>query len=187
MKRMKITAIIGSLRRNSFHRQLALVAKELLKEEADLEILEYADVPFLNQDYEYPAPAAVSRVRKIIQISDALWFFSPEYNHFFSGALKNLIDWLSRPISEDEPQVLKGKPATVSGITPGISGTLIAQDHLVSLISLLNMQVMNQPRLAIPSALQQLDQNGELVLSTSLPLLEKQANEFLNFVKKNQQ
>ena len=185
MKELKIIAIAGSLRQDSYNSQLAMEAGRFLKDKAAFELLDYRDVPLLNQDSEYPAPDAVRRVRGIIQSADGIWFFSPEYNHFFPGVLKNLIDWLSRPISENEPQVLRGKPAAVSGITPGLSGTGIAQDHLVTLISFLNMKVMNQPRLTIPHAQQQRDQSGSLILTTSAPMLEKQALAFLEFVKNN--
>ena len=185
MDKRKITAIVGSLRKDSYNRQLALEAGRLIGDQAEYELLEYSDVPLLNQDIEYPAPEAVSRVREIILSSDGIWFFSPEYNHFFPGVLKNLIDWLSRPVSDSEPQVLRGKPAAVSGITPGMSGTGIAQDHLVSLISLLNMKVMNLPRLTIPNALQQTDQEGRLALTSSAPFLEKQAQAFLKFIMAN--
>ena len=191
MKKIKITAIVGSLRRDSYNRQLALetariingLATDPASEPIEFELLDYSDVPLMNQDIEYPAPEAVKRVRGIIKSSDGIWFFTPEYNHFFPGVLKNLIDWLSRPISESEGQVLKGKPAAFSGITPGLSGTGIAQDHFVTLISLLNMKVMNQPRLTIPYAMQQIDQNGKLALTTSAPLLEKQVETFLEFIK----
>ena len=189
MEKIKITAITGSLGKDSLNRQLAVEAgriiAELSAEQVPTEfcLLDYSDVPFMNQDIEHPAPEPVRRVRGIIKSSDGIWFFSPEYNHSYPGVLKNLIDWLSRPISESEGQVLKGKPAAVSGITPGMSGTGIAQDHLVTLISLLNMKVMNQPRLTIPYALQQTDQNGKLALNTSAPLLRKQAEAFLLFIR----
>ena len=185
MEKIKITSIVGSLRRDSFNRQLAIEAGRILGDQVEYGLLDYSDVPFYNQDNEYPAPEAVKRVRGIVQSSDGICFFSPEYNHFFSGVLKNLIDWLSRPISNSEPQVLKGKPAAVSGITPGMSGTGIAQDHLVTLISFLNMKVMNQPRLTIPNAMQQIDKNGRLSLTHSAPFLEEQAKAFLAFIKKN--
>ncbi|MCL2027986.1 MAG: NAD(P)H-dependent oxidoreductase [Bacteroidales bacterium] len=185
MKKIKITAIVGSLRQNSYNRQLAMKAEKALGSSVEFEILDYSDVPFFNQDVEYPAPDAVKRVREVVQSSDGVWFFSPEYNHFFPGVLKNLIDWLSRPISDSEPQVLRGKPAAVSGITPGMTGTVIAQDHLVTLISFLNMKVMNQPRLIIPNATQQTDENGRLALTVSAPFLEKQAQDFLLFIQNN--
>ena len=183
MGKIKIIAIVGSLRRDSFNRQLAVETGRIIGDQATFELLDYSDVPLLNQDIEYPAPEAVRRVREIVQSADGIWFFTPEYNHFFSGVLKNLIDWLSRPISDSEPQVLWGKPAVVSGIALGIYGTGIAQDHLVALISLLNMKVMNQPRLTIPNAKEQLDVNGRLILGHSAPYLEKQAQAFLRFIK----
>ncbi len=182
MKRLKITAIVGSLRKESFNRQLALAVKEMIGDRADFEFLEYRDVPLFDQDIEYPAPESVKRVRDIVKSSDGIWFFTPEYNHFFPGVLKNLIDWLSRPVSKTEPQVLAGKPAAISGITPGMSGTGLAQDHLVTLISYLNMNVMNAPRLTIPYALQQLDGDGKLALKESKPFLENQVNAFLTFI-----
>lgn len=184
MKQIKILAIVGSLRKESYNRQLALAAKELLKGRADFSLLEYQDVPFMNQDIEFPAPEAVKRVREEVKAADGIWFFTPEYNHFFPGVLKNLIDWLSRPISEQEPQVLNGKPAAISGISLGPSGTGIAQDHLVTLISYLNMDVMNVPRVTIPNAMQQLDKDGRLALKESYPFLEMQVDAFLSFLEK---
>ena len=149
----------------------------------EFELLDYSDVPLFNQDIESPTPDAVKRVRGIVQSADGIWFFSPEYNHFFPGVLKNLIDWLSRPIGDRMPPVLSGKPTAVSGITPGISGAGIAQDHLISLISFLNMKVMNQPRLTIPNAPRQMDQNKQLLTAVGAEFLEKQAQAFLLFLK----
>ncbi|MEA4814223.1 MAG: NADPH-dependent FMN reductase [Oscillospiraceae bacterium] len=183
MKRLKILAIVGSLRQGSYNRQLAMAAKSMIGDQADFELLDYADVPFMNQDIEFPAPEAVRRVREEVKAADGIWFFTPEYNHSFSAALKNLIDWMSRSISKNEPQVLSGKPAAISGITPGMSGTGTAQDHLVTLISLLNMDVMNLPRLTIPNAAQQLDKDGTLQLTSSAPYLQAQADAFITFIK----
>lgn len=182
MEKLHIIAVVGSLRKDSYNRQLALAARAAVGDRANFELLEYADVPFMNQDIEYPAPEAVRRVRDIIKASDGIWFFTPEHNHFFPGALKNLIDWLSRPISKEEGQVLSGKKAAVSGISTGMSGTGLAQDHLVTLLSFLNMKVMNIPRLTIPTAAQQLDGDGRLALTVSAPYLQKQADAFLKFI-----
>lgn len=183
MGKIKIVAIVGSLRKDSYNRQLAVAARHMLGDAANFELLDYADVPFMNQDIEFPAPEPVRRVREIVKFADGIWFFTPEYNHFFSGVLKNLIDWLSRPISESEPNVLSGKPAAISGITPGMSGTAIAQDHLLTLLSFLNMNVMNSPRLTIPNAAQQVNEDGRLELTTSAPYLQKQAEAFITFIR----
>ncbi|WP_186430441.1 NADPH-dependent FMN reductase [Clostridium sp. BSD9I1] len=183
MKNINIVAIVGSLRKDSLNLQLAEEVKKYLKDKANVEIIDYSEVPLLNQDMEYPAPEKVKEIREKIKKADGIWFFTPEYNHFFPGVLKNLIDWLSRPVSKTEGQVLSRKPAAISGITPGMSGTGIAQDHLVTLLSLLNMNIMNVPRLTIPNAMQQVNENGKLELTTSLAFLEKQADAFINFIK----
>jgi chromate reductase len=177
----KILAIVGSLRKDSFNKQLALAAKKALAGQADLEILDYTAVPFFNQDLEHPAPEAVTKVRAAVKAADGLWIFTPEYNHYFPGVLKNLIDWLSRPISANEPQVLAGKKVAISGITPGMSGTVIAQDHLVTVLSFLNADIMNVPRLTIPTAMQQ-TKDGKLALTVSAPFLAKQAEAFLSYL-----
>ncbi len=187
MKKIKILAIVGSMRKESYNRQLALAAKDIIGDRADFTLLEYQDVPFMNQDIEYPTPDAVKCARDAVKSADGIWFFTPEYNHFFSGVLKNLIDWLSRPTGDKEPQVLAGKPAAISGISLGMSGTGLAQDHLVTLVSFLNMDVMNAPRLTIPSAMQQLNSEGKLELKASHPYLEKQADAFIDFIQRRVQ
>ena len=60
----KILFIIGSLRRESFNKQLAKEAEQLLLGRATVEYLDYSDVPLMNQDIEFPAPEAVTRVRE---------------------------------------------------------------------------------------------------------------------------
>lgn len=182
MNKPKILAIVGSLRKDSYNRQLALAAQALVGDRAQFDILDYDNVPIFNEDIEHPNPGPVRRVRAAVKEADGIWFFTPEYNHYFSGAMKNLIDWLSRPGDNGEPQALSKKSAAISGITPGMSGTGIAQDHLVTLVSLLNMRVMNFPRLTIPNAQSQLDENGRLRLSSSAPYLEKQVKAFLTFI-----
>jgi len=172
MKKIKIAAVVGSLRKASLNRQLAEAAAALCGDELVFEILDYQDLPFMNEDIEFPAPAAVQRLRAQLQEADGIWFFSPEYNHGISGVLKNFLDWMSRP-DEAQKRALNGKPAAVSGITPGMSGTLIAQDQLVTLLSFLNMRVMNVPRLTIPNALEQVT-DGKLVLKESEPFLAEQ-------------
>lgn len=183
MDRPKIVAIVGSFSKDSFNRQLALKTQALIGERAEFMLLDFADVPLFDQDIETPAPEAVRRVREAVKAADGVWFFTPEYNHSFTGVLKNLIDWLSRPVSDTQRQVLSKKPAAVSGISTGMGGTLIAQDQLVMLISLLNMRVMNYPRVAVPNACEQVDAEGRLSLSeTSLGFLQKQVEGYLRFL-----
>lgn len=183
MEKLKIVAIVGSLRQNSYNRQLALAAKAAVGDRAEFELLEYADVPLFNEDIEVPMPEQVARVRSIVARADGIWFFTPEYNHFFSGVLKNLLDWLSRSPDPQEPHPLLQKPAAISGITPGRLGTAVAQDHLMTLLSILNMRIMTSPRLAVSDATKQVNAEGRLELTTSAAFLQKQADAFIAFVQ----
>lgn len=183
---MKVLAIAGSLRRESYNRQLALAAKEVMAQqhpEVDFQILTWDDVPFMNQDTEHPAPAAVTRVRKAVKEADGIWLFSPEYNHAIPGPLKNLIDWLSRPVSKTEGQVLSEKPVALAGASIGMSGASHAQEQLVGVLSFLNARIMNTPRLTIASIGTQAV-NGVLKLEASAPYLEKQADAFVRFIER---
>ena len=109
MKKIKILAIVGSLRKESYNRQLALAAKEILGDRVDFTLLEYQDIPLMNQDIEYPAPEAVKRVREEVKSADGIWFFTPEYNHFFPGVLKNLV--VGCPPDHDKEPRFYRKPA----------------------------------------------------------------------------
>jgi len=178
----KILAVVGSLREGSYNRRLALATREIVGDRAAFTLLEYADVPLFNQDIEHPAPEAVRRVREAVKAADGLWFFTPEYNHSFPGVLKNLIDWLSRPVGDTGRQVLSHKPTAVSGIAAGMCGTATAQDQLVMLISLLNMRVMNYPRLTVPNAAGRADAQGRLRLDDSLPFITRQVSAYMKFL-----
>ena len=52
----KVLMIVGSLRKDSFNLQLARIAEGMLKGQAEVSYLHYADLPFMNQDIEFPAP-----------------------------------------------------------------------------------------------------------------------------------
>ena len=90
----KVLLIVGSLRKESFNLQLAKLAEEMLKDKVQVSILYYADLPFMNQDIEFPTPESVVRVRQEVLAADGIWIFSPEYNYQIPGVLKNLLDWL---------------------------------------------------------------------------------------------
>ena len=182
MDQPRILAIVGSQRKESYNLQLALAAQAVLGDRAVFELLDYSDIPMMNQDIEYPAPESVCRVREQIKSADGVWIFTPEYNHSYPGVLKNLIDWLSRPISKEERQVLSRKPIAISGASPSLGGTVTAQDLLVMLLSMINANVMNSPKLTVSNVTQQADETGRLVLTISLPYLQKQVDAFLKFL-----
>ena len=78
--------VVGSFRAKSFNRQLAREAEKLLAPRCRVDWLDFADIPFMNQDIEDPAPAAVARVREAVRAADGVWFFTPEYNFSYPPA-----------------------------------------------------------------------------------------------------
>ncbi|MBT1166641.1 NADPH-dependent FMN reductase [Bifidobacterium simiarum] len=117
--------IVGSLHKNGFNHQLAEEAKKLVGDRAEVKFLDYTAVPFFDQDGEYPAPDAVSAVRREVVLADGVWIFSPEYNYSYPGLLKNLLDWLSRPLEPfpaESASVLAGKKIALSSVAGQSAG-----------------------------------------------------------------
>ena len=112
-----IVMIVGSLRKQSFNLQLAQKAAEMMAGKAQVTFLEYADLPFMNQDIEFPTPDPVTRTRNIVLSADGIWIMTPEYNSSYPGVLKNLLDWLSRPLSNGD--LKKGTAPLLYDITAG--------------------------------------------------------------------
>jgi len=140
----KILMIVGSLRKNSFNMQLAKFAEKLIEGRAEVEYLDYSDLPFMNQDIEFPAPGNVERVRKAVMAADGIWIFSPEYNYQIPGVLKNLLDWLSRPLVKGDRQrgsAVKDKPVTISGAA-GRSGAAGVRKSLSALVQSMSMNLI---------------------------------------------
>ena len=109
---MRVLGVSGSLRRDSYNTRLLRAAAELLPEGVELELWDgLRAVPPYDQDDDVdPAPAAVAAIRAAIAGADAVLFATPEYNSSVPGALKNALDWASRPIATN---VLRNKPVAV--------------------------------------------------------------------------
>ena len=108
---------------------------------------------------EMAVPAAVREFKRRIVAANAILFATPEYNYSIPGALKNAIDWASRPYGDSAWQ---GKPAAILGASPGHLGTARAQYHLRQVLVALDMSVVNQPEVMISNAAQRFDQDGKL-------------------------
>ena len=177
----KILMIVGSLRRDSFNHQLALAAEKLLENRAQVHKLTYSDLPYMNQDIEFPAPESVARVRAAVQQVDALWIFTPEYNFSFPGVLKNLLDWLSRPLSPDDRSrnsVMKGKTVTISGAA-GKSAASGVRRALKNLLEIMSAKVVSGTGTGIALDAQAF-RTGKLTLSEeNLASLRQQTEELL--------
>lgn len=139
-----ILMIVGSLRKQSFNRQLAQEIETILGDRANVTYLEYGDLPYMNQDIEFPAPESVSRVRSAVQAADGIWICTPEYNYNIPGGLKNLLDWLSRPLEENNWELgsaVKGKYVTISGVA-GKSAAAGVRKSLKDLLEMMSMNVI---------------------------------------------
>ena len=150
----KILFIIGSLRAKSFNRQVANEAKNIIGNRAEVSELDYSDLPLLNQDIEQPEPAAVARIRKTISEADAIWIFTPEYNLSYPGHLKNLLDWLSRPVIPMDygtPTCINGKRVAISG-AGGKAATASSRAKLTELLTFIKAEVIpEQIGIAVPA------------------------------------
>ena len=150
----KILFVIGSLRAKSFNRQVANVAKEMIGSRAEVQELEYGDLPLLNQDIEQPEPKAVARIRKTIAEADGLWIFTPEYNMSYPGHLKNLLDWMSRPVIPMDygtPTCINGKRVAISG-AGGKAATADCRAKLTELLTFMKAEVLKeQVGIAVPA------------------------------------
>ena len=150
----RILFIIGSLRAKSFNRQLAMMAKEIIGNRAEVSELDYSELPLLNQDIEQPEPAAVARIRKTVSEADALWIFTPEYNSSYPGPLKNLLDWLSRPVlplDYGTPTCINSKRVAISG-AGGNAATANCRAKLTELLTFIKADVLTeQTGIAVPA------------------------------------
>jgi len=135
----KILMIVGSRRKKSFNAQLSENIAGLIGDRAEVKWLDYKDVPFLDQDIEDPVPESVARARAAVMEADGIWICSPEYNFNIPGGLKNVLDWLSRPLipgDRSSGSALKGKPVTISGAA-GRSGAAGVRRSLEGLLKII--------------------------------------------------
>ena len=180
----KVLLIVGSLRKNSFNHQLAKQVEQLLSGQAEVRYLSYGDLPFMNQDIEFPAPESVARVRQAVQEADGIWIFSPEYNYQIPGVLKNLLDWLSRPLIPNDWErgsAVKGKPVAISGVA-GRSAAAGVRKHLSALLEVMSMNVIGGTGSGIALDAQAF-QTGILNLSKeNLSSIQAQAGAFLDAI-----
>lgn len=142
MKKYKITSIVGSLRRESVNLRLAKAIQKLGEDKFNNHIAQIHDLPLFNQDLELAFPESAKRLKNDIESADAILFITPEYNRGYSAAMKNAIDWASRPYGKNS---FAGKPAALCGASPGAIGTACAQYALRSTLIYLGVILMGQP------------------------------------------
>ena len=142
MSQYNIAVVVGSLRRESFNRRLATAVAKLAPPEFSFEHLEIGGLPLYNQDDDANQAAPVKQMKDKIAAAQGLMFVTPEYNRSIPGVLKNAIDHCSRPYGQN---AWKGKPAGILGISVGVVGTAVAQQHLRPILAYLDVPTLGQP------------------------------------------
>ncbi len=128
---MNILGISGSLRQASFNTALLHAAHELAPAGMNITLHRLHDLPLFDQDVEEQGdPAPVTALKQAIDVADGLLLACPEYNGGITGVLKNAVDWASRIGKGRKVAALTGKMVCIIGASPGITGTVRAQDQL---------------------------------------------------------
>lgn len=178
-----ILLVIGSLRKNSFNRQLAQVISSELAGKADVSTLRFDDIPYMNQDIEWPAPEAVRRVRETVAAADGVWIVTPEYNFNFPGLLKNLLDWLSRPTVQGDYKsaAMYKKKVTISG-AGGKNATANSRARLTELLEFMRTDVMPGGGTGVAVNMDAFKTDKVVFTEEQLCLLHEQVEAFLAFL-----
>jgi len=142
MAQLKILVLVGSLRKDSFNRQLANAIVKLAPAGVEFQHARIDDLPLYNQDDDANPAAAVKRLKAEITAAQGVLFVTPEYNRSVPGVLKNAIDHASRPYGQS---AFAGKPGGVIGVSVGAAGTAMAQQHLRNVLAYLDMPTLGQP------------------------------------------
>lgn len=187
---MRILFIIGSLRKESFNRQLANVTETLIREETngewEVKYLDYSTLPFMNQDIEDPEPKEVHSVREEILSADGLFFFSPEYNGSVTGVLKNLLDWLSRPLPglDYKSAVIREKKCALCGAggKNKVAGSLAELNRNLLFLKAQVLEKQNGFSLPVDAFL-----DGKWILNEETKtLMREEVQEFISFLSRNE-
>jgi chromate reductase, NAD(P)H dehydrogenase (quinone) len=158
---MRVLGISGSLRRGSYNTALLRYAGDLFEAEgAEFELYDgLREIPPYDEDDDTDdTPEAVTRIRAAVRDADALFFVTPEYNSSIPGALKNALDWISRPFATNP---LRFKPVAVIGASAGMFGAVWAQAELRKVLGATGARV-TEGEVAVGHAGERFDENGRL-------------------------
>jgi len=139
MAKPNLAVIVGSNRRDSINRKLAVALGALAEGRFEASFVHIDDLPMFNQDLESQPGAEVVRFKKEIAGADGILFVTPEHNRSIPAVLKNAIDWGTRPWGQNS---WAGKPVMVTGTSAGAMSTALGQQHLRYILGVLGALVM---------------------------------------------
>jgi chromate reductase len=177
-----VGVIVGSLSANSINKRLALALARLAPAELSLTRIEIGDLPIYSYDYDADYPAEGRALKAAIEACDAILIVTPEYNRSIPAALKNAIDWASRPWGQNS---FDGKPVAVIGASIGPISSAVAQQHLRGALAFLNTAVMGQPEgfIHVPEGL--ILDDGEVTNESTAEFFRSYLDAFLAHTHRN--
>ncbi len=181
MTQYQIAVVVGSLRKDSFNRQLANGMAKLAPSDFSFKQVQISDLPLYNQDDDGNQADAVKRLKAEISSAHAVLFVTPEYNRSIPGVLKNVIDHASRPYGQS---AWAGKPAGILGVSPGAIGSAIAQQNLRTILAYLDMPTLGQPEAFIQAKDGLFDDAGNIG-DGSKKFLQGWMDKYVAWVKKH--
>ncbi|MTH63473.1 NADPH-dependent FMN reductase [Paracoccus shanxieyensis] len=177
-----VAVIIGSLREDSINRKLTRALEKLAEGKLSFVELNIGALPHYNEDLWETVPAEVSDLKAKVEAADAVLAVTPEYNRSFPGVIKNALDWASRPYGKNS---WSGKPAAVTGTSPGVIGAAVAQGHLKAEMLNQNMVVMHQPEAYIHWKADAFADDGSITDEGIRKFLQAYVDAFAAFIEKH--
>ena len=177
----QIAVVIGSLRKDSFNLKLANAIVKLAPPEFSFQQVQIGDLPLYNQDEDANQAESVKRFKSEIKSAQGILFVTPEYNRSIPGVLKNAIDHASRPYGQN---AWAGKPAGVIGVSIGVIGTAMAQQHLRNVLAFLDVPTLSQPEAFIHAKDGLFDESGNIG-ADSKQFLQSWMDKYVVWVKKH--
>jgi len=181
---MRIVALSGSLRSGSFNTALLHAAADLAEAPVTIAVRGIGGIPVYDGDLEqeHGIPEAARSLKEAIASASGLLIATPEYNQSLPGALKNAIDWCTRPPA-DIPRVFGDKPVALCGATPGQTGTVVAQGAWLPVFRTLGMR--HWPKSLLVRAAHESFENGSVADAKLRERLEKFVAGFADFCREN--
>jgi chromate reductase len=179
MTTFRVGYFIGSLSSTSLNRKLSKALIRLAPEGIEMVEIPFSNLPLYSPDFDKDYPAEARDYKAMIGAVDAVLFITPEYNRSIPGALKNAIDWASRPWGQNS---FTRKPSAVIGTSPGKIGTAVAQQHLRSILSFCNSPQMNSPEAYVQFTPGLISDDGEITEPTTEEFLRNYMNELRGFI-----
>jgi chromate reductase len=177
-----IAVVVGSLRRDSFNRQLAQALISLAPADFSFEFLDIGTLPLYSQDYDADFPEVARQFKQKIEAADGLLFVTPEYNRSIPGVLKNALDWGSRPWGNNS---WDGKPGAVIGTSLGATGTALSQQHLRNVLAYLDVATLGQPEMFIKHNAAAIDAGGNILNEDTRKFLQTFVDRYVAWVKRH--